>query len=110
MKDRVYLLHILESIDLVEEYMRGKSKEDLEEDQELQDAIIRRITVIGEAVKNISEELKKANTTIPWTNIAGTRDILVHKYFGVDLNMLWIVINEKLPDLKRKIRSIVQGL
>jgi uncharacterized protein with HEPN domain len=103
---KIFLLHILESINLIENYIVDEKKEDFFESQLLQDAIIRRIGIIGEAVKNINEKIKEEYPEIPWKSIAGMRDILIHQYFGVDLNLTWEVIKEDLPKLKKKILKI----
>ncbi|HQE96740.1 MAG TPA: DUF86 domain-containing protein, partial [Methanothrix sp.] len=72
----------------------------------LQDQIIRRIEIIGEAVKNLPEELKKDHPEIPWRDLAGMRDIVAHQYFGVDLETVWLVAKDELPELKVRIQKI----
>lgn len=72
----------------------------------MQDAIIRRIEIIGVAVKNIPDDFKKTNTEIPWKQITGMRDILIHQYFGVDLDLTWEVVKKDLPKLKKQIIAI----
>jgi uncharacterized protein with HEPN domain len=100
---QIYIRHILESIEAVADYIDGVSKKDFLADTEKQDAVIRRIGIIGEAVKNIPESVRKQNTTIPWRNIAGMRDIVVHEYFDVDLNYAWETAKVGLPKLKREL-------
>ena len=85
---RVFIQDILESIKLIEDYAKGVSEEDfLDKDNNLQmkDAIIRRLEIIGEAVKNIPDGFKRKYPNIPWKQISGMRDILIHEYFGVKL-------------------------
>jgi len=77
------------SIDLIQEYVASVSREDFTRTIQLQDAVIRRLEIIGEAVKNLSPPLKKRYPDIPWRKIAGMQDILIHSYFGVDLDMTW---------------------
>ena len=100
---KIFLEHILESINLIEEYTKGKEKLDFLESTQLQDSVIRRIEIIGEAIKNIPEEVKKNHPSIPWKEIIGMRDILIHQYFGVDLNLTWKVVEEDILDLKNQI-------
>jgi uncharacterized protein with HEPN domain len=107
---KVFLEHILESINLIEEYMQNKTKTEFLETKQLQDAVIRRIEIIGEAVKNIPDDIKGKFKDIPWRNIMGMRDILIHQYFGVDLELTWEVINNNIPELKNQISSIKKKL
>jgi len=107
---KVFIEHILECIEIIEKYTEGKAKEDFLNSIQLQDAVIRRIEIIGEAVKNIQEEIKKSYQDIPWKKIAGMRDILIHEYFGVDLELTWEVVKKDIPDLKRKISKIKKNL
>jgi uncharacterized protein with HEPN domain len=72
----------------------------------VQDAVLRRLEVIGEAVKNIPDDFRKRHPTIPWRKIAGLRDVLVHAYFGVNPKRVWIVITTELQELKTEIRKI----
>ena len=103
---KIFLTHILESINLVEEYLKGKRKLDFLNTKQLQDSVIRTIEIIGEAIKNIPNDIKKNYSQIPWKEITGMRDILIHHYFGVDLDLTWQVIEKDLPRLKRQISDI----
>ncbi len=102
----LFLDHILESIDLIEEYIKGKNITDFLESKKLQDSVIRRIEIIGEAIKNIPNEFKSKYKQIPWREIIGMRDLLIHQYFGVDLNLTWHVVERDLPMLKKQIIEI----
>ena len=105
-KDPALLLeHILESIKLIEDYIGSKTHDEFLSSTRLQDMVIRRLEIIGEAVKNIPPSIKEAHLEIPWKEIAGMRDILIHAYFGVDLDMVWEVVKNELPDLETKIIS-----
>jgi len=107
---RVFIEHILECVELIEDYMEGKTKDDFLHSVQLQDSIIRRIEIIGEAVKNIPDDVKSGYPDIPWNEIAGMRDILIHKYFGVDLELTWEVVIRDIPDLKGKFLRIRKNL
>ncbi len=104
--ERVFLSDILESIEAVEEYSKGINKKEFFENKQIQDAVMRRLEIIGEAAKNISKEFRIKHSAIQWQKIAGLRDILIHFYHGVNLERVWVVINDDLPDLKKKIKEI----
>jgi len=102
----VFLDHILECIDIIEDYSEGVTESEFMGSLSLQDMIIRRIEIIGEAVKNLPDDLKKEHTEIPWRDIAGLRDIVVHQYFGLDLELIWDVVKKDIPQLKPSILSL----
>jgi uncharacterized protein with HEPN domain len=107
---KVFLEHISQSIDLIERYTQGQTKDDFLESVDLQDKVIRRLEIIGEAVKNLPEELKANHTEIPWRRVAGMRDYLIHQYFGVDLKLTWDVLERDIPELKKAIAEMKNEL
>ncbi len=106
----IFIEHILESITDIEEFSEGLSKEMFVKDKLKQNAIIRSIEVIGEAVKNLPAGFRTRYSDVPWTNIAGMRDKLMHHYFGVDLETVWKVVKSDLPYLKEEIFKIKNKL
>lgn len=104
--EKLFFNDIIGSVDLVEEYISGKTFEDFSASSLLQDAVLRRIEIIGEAVKNISDETKNKHSGIPWKNIAGTRDVLTHEYFGVNLERIWKTAEEDLPLFKKQVLDL----
>ena len=107
--DLVYLEDIFESIQKIESYTDGLSEKEFEENSEKQDAVLRRIEIIGEAVKNLSQETRSKYPNIRWREIAGMRDVVIHQYFGVTTGLVWRVIKSDLPVLKSKIKDIIKA-
>lgn len=105
-----YINHILDAIRDIEESVEGASKSNFLKDKDMKDANIRRLEIIGEAVKNLSESFRNRYKNIPWREIVGTRDKMIHHYFGVDLDIVWDTINNNLPELKQKILKIKEDL
>ena len=103
---RLYLNDIWESIIAIEEYTQTVTEEEFNKNRQLQDAVVRRLEIIGEAVKNIDEDFRNKYPEIPWKRIAGLRDIIAHEYFGVKLERIWAVVRKDISDLKKKISRI----
>jgi uncharacterized protein with HEPN domain len=106
--DTVYLQHILEAIKRIEEYLQGITEIDFHNRYLIQDGVIRQIEIIGEATKQLSKETRKNNPHIPWSDIVGMRDKLIHHYFGVDLEQVWLTAQDDLPMLKQEVDRIVK--
>lgn len=103
---KILLGHILESIGEIEKYKNHATKEKFSKMTMMQDAIMRRIEIIGEAVKKLPSDFKKKYPKIDWAEIAGMRDILIHDYFGVNINIIWKTIQEDIPLLKKQITEL----
>ena len=109
-KDLVFIEHVLDAINDIQSSIKNLSKKEFIEIKDIKDATIRRIEIIGEAVKNISEKTKKKYPKVEWKKIAGTRDRLIHSYFNVDLDITWEIIKKDLPELKNHILKIRENL
>ena len=109
-RDVPYLMHILDAIRDIEESIKPLSKKEFETAKDAKDATIRRVEIIGEAVKNLSSNLKKNHPEVEWKKIAGTRDRITHAYFAVDLDIIWEIVKHSLPVLKKQIQKIVKDL
>ncbi len=106
---RVYLQDIWESILAAEEYTKGLTKEEFLNNSLVQDAVIRKLEMMGEAVKYISGDFKSQYPEIAWAKIAGLRDVLIHQYFGINLKRIWEVVKTDLPLLKKELLAIIEG-
>ena len=107
---RDYLRHILVEVEYLLDQSQGLSFERFAANETLRRAFVRSLEVIGEAVKNLPEEFRASHSEVEWRSIARMRDRLIHGYFGVDYQLVWDVVQEKLPELKRNIQSIIDKL
>ncbi len=101
-----YLKDILDAIASIEEFTSGMDFEDFLKDRKTQFAVVRALEIIGEAAKAIPEDFKKEHPEVPWREMAGMRDKLIHAYFGVDLRVVWKTLKEDVPFLK----EVLSGL
>ncbi|MCA9416610.1 MAG: DUF86 domain-containing protein [Candidatus Omnitrophica bacterium] len=107
---RDYLEDILASIDETQEFTDGLSFEEFCQDRKTINAVIRSLEVLGEAAKQIPEEIRVRTPSIPWKEMAGMRDKLIHNYFGVDLTIVWTAIHEELPQMRPEIERLLDSL
>ena len=103
----VWLYDIIESIDLIQKYLADISEEEFSNSLEKQDSVIRRLGIIGEAIKNLGDDFKAQHTDIAWEKAAGMRNALIHEYFDVDLDVAWDTLNKDLPELKKQIGNLL---
>jgi len=101
------LRHIKEEVDFILQYTKVKTKDEVVDDAVLCRAIIRSLEIIGEASKKLDEEFRSNHPQIEWKKMAGTRDRVIHHYFGVDYDIIWDIIENKLPDLQERVGYIL---
>ncbi len=109
-RDQVmYLQDIAESCQKILRFTDGLTQSDLIQDEKTYDAVVRNLEIIGEAAKHISDELRKQLTGIDWRKIAGMRDMLAHAYFGIDNDILWDVVQNKIPQLAKSVAKYLDS-
>lgn len=110
--DSDFLSHIKEAVKRIAAYTGTMRSADFFVDIKTQDAVVRNLEIIGEATKNLSDEIRSNHPEVPWKNLAGMRDRLIHQYFGVNLDIVWDVAKEELPQLLlhiNRIEKLMQG-
>lgn len=106
--DRVYLKHILDEVSNVEDFLFGIEKDDFLKDKKTRNAVVRSLEVIGEVVNNLSGEIKEKSPELPWQDIKDMRNKLIHEYFGVDMELVWLVAKKDVPKLKEVVQKLLE--
>jgi uncharacterized protein with HEPN domain len=107
--DQVYLAHIEDALEQITAYTNGMDDEAFRANRLVQDAVIRQFEIIGEATKNISDRFRESHSGLPWKDLAGFRDKLIHQYFGVDLSTVWQSVVDDVPFLLDEVQKIKAG-
>lgn len=107
-RDELYLQHVLDAIRKIERYA-AVGYDEFMAASHWQDAVIRQLEIIGEAVKRLSSEVVDRRPDIPWRRIAGMRDVLIHDYMGVDLEAVWQVTQHNIPELRQAVEQLLGG-
>ena len=104
---KLYLRDILKALESIEKFVEGMDFEEFQKDDKTSSAVVRKFEIIGEAAKRVPEHIKQEYQQVPWKEMAGMRDRLIHFYFGVDYNLVWITIKERIPQIKPLIKKIL---
>jgi uncharacterized protein with HEPN domain len=107
-RDSEYLLDMLEAARLAMRYVAGKTREEFEADIQCQDAVIRRLEIIGEAARRVSSQTRSTFPDLPWNSMIGMRSVMIHEYNDVDLNVVWDTVTTGLPHLVYLLERLVQ--
>ena len=103
---KLFVEDILESIELVESYVANMNFDDFKNDRKTIDAVVRNLEIIGEAARNISDEIKNKYQNVDWKGMIGLRNRIAHRYFGINLTIIWEILKQELPPLKEKMKQI----
>jgi len=106
---KVYLHHMLDAVGTIESFTRNMTEDRFLKSRLVQDGVIRNLQIIGEAAKQIPIDIRSRHPEIDWREISGMRDVLTHDYLGVDLEVVWEVVENDLPALKRNLKKILNG-
>jgi uncharacterized protein with HEPN domain len=107
---KIYLKDILAAVETIETFVKAMSFEEFRVDDKTTSAVVRKFEIIGEATKQIPENIRQQYPGVPWKDMAGMRDKLIHFYFGVDYQLVWATIKQRLPQLKDEMQKILDEL
>lgn len=105
--DAVYVEHMLDAVETIETYTEDQTADTFRGNPLVQDAVIRQLEILGEAAKRLSSATRDQFDDVPWRDITGMRDKLIHGYFGVDVDVVWKTVREDVPELKHQLEQIV---
>lgn len=105
---KIFLSHILESIEEIEKNTRNLTQDEFLTNTTIQDAVIRRLEIIGEAAKNLPKSFRDKYPEIEWRKVAGLRDVIAHEYFGLSLKLIWKITQKNIPELKIEVIKLLE--
>ncbi|MEW5760038.1 MAG: DUF86 domain-containing protein [Candidatus Thermoplasmatota archaeon] len=107
---KLFVMDILDAINKIEKFVENMNYKEFLHDDKTSTAVVKKIEIIGEAIKNIPRDVRARYNNIPWRDIVGMRNKIIHSYFGIDYEIVWKVIKERLPEIKQKINQILKDL
>lgn len=105
-----YLRDIVDTMGKAQQFVKNLSYEEFKADDKTVFAVVRALEIVGEATKNIPDDIRKNYPKIPWKDMAGMRDVLIHDYFGADVETVWLTVTEKIPQVKPMIKNMLEKL
>ena len=108
-RERLFLADIVEAADAIAEFLAGRTKEQFLADDLLRSALLHKLTVIGEAAARLSARFRKQHSSVPWADIVGFRNIVVHSYFAVDWEIVWVAATKDAPELRRVVQTLLDA-
>lgn len=107
---KLCLRDVIDAMESIEDFVESMDFEEFKKDDKTSSAVIRKFEIIGEATKQIPEETRQKYPQVPWKEMAGMRDRLIHFYFGIDYKLVWETIKERIPQVKPLIRKVLEGI